>query len=170
MAEINNTRIADNINLHELLEYHSDTGIFYWKNGTHRRAGCDRGDGYIVIKIKRKKFYAHRLAWYFYYGEMPDDQIDHINRNNSDNRIVNLRKGGKQLNARNTKLHKHNTSGVNGVYWSKGRDKWVAQIKVSQKTIYLGLFTDFDAAVRARRRANRKYGFSENHGENIKVS
>ena len=47
--------------------------------------------GYIRVRIKRTEYYAHRLAWLYVYGEWPKDQIDHINRDKSDNRITNLR-------------------------------------------------------------------------------
>jgi|ERR1017187_6407560 hypothetical protein len=37
----------------------------------------------------------HSVAWYLYYGKWPEGIIDHINGDNQDNRIVNLRIGTK---------------------------------------------------------------------------
>ncbi|MFQ6248777.1 HNH endonuclease [Yersinia enterocolitica] len=34
---------------------------------------------------------AHRLFRSYFYGKWPDNQIDHINRDRSENRISNLR-------------------------------------------------------------------------------
>jgi len=47
--------------------------------------------GYIIIKINRKDYQAHRLAWLYEYGNFPKQTIDHINRIKTDNRICNLR-------------------------------------------------------------------------------
>ena len=45
----------------------------------------------------------------------------------------------------------NNTSGVRGVYFVKG--KWMAKIVFQKKAYYLGSYTDFDAAVQARKTA-----------------
>ena len=75
----------------------------------------------------------------------------------------------KLLKTRNNKLnHKRrvdNTSGVNGVWWRKDRNRWAADIKVNGKKIWLGQYIDFFEAVCARKSANVKYGFNESHGE-----
>ena len=51
------------------------------------------------------------------------------------------------------KLSTKNTSGARGVYLIKG--KWVAKIVFQQKAYYLGTYKDFDAAVRARKEAEK---------------
>jgi hypothetical protein len=56
-----------------------------------KQAGYVDGQGYISVGYKGKILAAHRLAWILYYGEWPKFEIDHINRNRSDNRIENLR-------------------------------------------------------------------------------
>ena len=38
-----------------------------------------------------KLIYAHRAAWAIHFGEWPKGEIDHINGDASDNRIINLR-------------------------------------------------------------------------------
>jgi uncharacterized CHY-type Zn-finger protein len=50
------------------------------------------------------------------------------------------------MNCRNSKLSKNNTSGVNGVYWSKQRKKWYAQITVNYRTKYVGCFENIERA------------------------
>ena len=52
---------------------------------------------------------------------------------------------------------RNNKSGATGVYWDKRRNNWYAQITYNKKTISLGAFTDFDEAVKARKKAEEKY-------------
>jgi hypothetical protein len=65
---------------------------------------------------------------------------------------------------RNRKLNANNRSGVSGVCWAEGTQKWQAQIKVDGRMIYLGQFDELADAATARRTAEQKYGFHENHG------
>lgn len=69
----------------------------YWKinrtNGVKSGdiAGRKNHDGYIHVSVFGKTYSGHRLAWFLHYGEFPELDIDHINRDRSDNRICNLR-------------------------------------------------------------------------------
>lgn len=156
------------------LNYDPETGLFTWK-ATNRRgfvgrqAGCFcPRDGYIRIRINSKLELAHRLAWNMTYPEDPvgpDGQIDHINHIRTDNRIVNLRKASNTENSRNASLGSNNTSGALGVWFEKRRNKWAVEIKVDRKKIHLGQFDNFEEAVAARKAAEVKYGFHENHGQ-----
>ncbi|MDQ6968711.1 MAG: HNH endonuclease [Mariprofundaceae bacterium] len=155
--------------LKEILQYNPDTGIFTWKkkpaNNIHVgdvAGGVDKG--YIRIRIQGRMYRAHRLAWLFSHGVFPPDQIDHINHHKNDNRIINLREATPTENQHNASLHKNNTSGVNGIGWSKGSKKWKVQIKVAGKDIHLGYYDDKDDAITARQAGNLKYGFHQNHG------
>jgi hypothetical protein len=98
------------------------------------------------------------------YGEWPNHEIDHINGDSLDNRICNLRDVTSQGNNRNMSLAKTNTSGVCGVRYKKDRSKWVALITLNNRQTHLGYYQDFFEAVCARKSAERKYGFHENHG------
>ena len=84
----------------QYLNYDPLTGEFTWI--VHRRclkagsvAGC-LYRGYTSIRISGKQYYAHRLAWLYVYGYFPEHQIDHIDRNPSNNRINNLRHASSQ--------------------------------------------------------------------------
>ena len=85
--------------LKEHLSYNPETGVFTNnKNKPGRGGGVGSVAGnttnkknYVIIKLLGRKYYAHRLAWLFYYGEWPQNEIDHINNNKLDNRIINLR-------------------------------------------------------------------------------
>lgn len=157
--------------LKELLHYDPDTGVFTWIKKPSLRchdlvgkaAGTLRG-GYIYIGIDKTGCYAHRLAWLYMTGKMPDDQIDHKNHEKDDNRWINLRAATYKLNSRNTPLKSNNTSGFVGVSWKKESNAWKAEIKVDGKSIHLGCFREKQNAINARKEANIKYGFHANHG------
>ena len=146
------------------LDYNPDTGEFIWKNPTNQSligkvAGCKAG-GYTVITIGSIRYYSHRLAWLYVYKEWPKQMIDHINRNKSDNRISNLREANYVVNAQNQKKPKNNTSGHKGVSWVRKDLRWVVSIQVNKKYVYLGYFIDLEQAIKARKDAEVKYGFS----------
>lgn len=140
--------------LKSLLSYDPDTGVFIWRvyRSFGVRAGCVAGTttkkGYISIKLTPRRYLAHRLAWLYMHGTWPPNQIDHINRVRSDNRITNLRLATAGQNAQNRS--RDNVSGVN---WHKSARKWRAYISVDRRWIYLGLFKDYDSAVAARQTA-----------------
>lgn len=53
-------------------------------------------------------------------------------------------------------MYKTNTSGVRGVYYSKIRNKWIAQITFKQKCYYLGGYDDIKDAAEARAEAEKE--------------
>ena len=99
--------------------------------------------------------YMHRDIMGCEYGD--GNIVDHINRDGLDNRYSNLRIVSSSVNGRNTALYKNNTSGHKGVFWSKGSNKWAAQIKVHRKGIALGYFNNINDAVEARKQGEIKY-------------
>ena len=154
--------------LKELLHYNPDTGIFTWtvpRQGVKAKAGSVNGKGYRQITIDYKLYQVHRLAFLYMTGEWPKDQLDHINHIRTDNRWLNLREATCQENQRNRTKNKDNTSGVTGVYRHTVTQQWYSQIKDGGKNKYLGYFTDKFEAICARKSAEVKYGFHENHGE-----
>jgi len=155
--------------LKELLHYNPDTGIFTWKEyrsgvKSDGYAGCIDAKGYKRITISYILYAAHRLAWMYMNGSFPESQIDHINGIPGDNRIRNLRSVSCSENLRNQKRRILNTSGCMGVYWYKSNSKWGAGIRVNRKNIHLGLYDDWFDAVCARKSAESKFNFHENHG------
>lgn len=78
-----------------------------------------------------------------------DGSIDHRNGNGLDNRKANLRIGTHSQNCQNQKLHCDSSTGVKGVTWDKRRNKFVAQIQVDGRHIFLGRFTQKQEAAEA---------------------
>ena len=149
--------------LRSVLHYSPETGVFTWKVSTSRRvktgdvAGSLNGNDYLRIMVQGRPHRAHRLAWLYTYGTWPKDQIDHINRNRTDNRISNLREVSNKQNHQNKSKPSNNTSGHPGISWYKRDSKWQAKIKHNQKSIHLGYFTTLEEAIAARKAAEKLY-------------
>lgn len=128
-------------------------GKLLWKtrkaNGgkAGQQAGWAHRTGYHVVSVDSKRYLAHRIIWLWHNGYLPENQIDHINRNRADNRICNLREVTQTCNNRNTGNPPTNTSGIKGVSCAKRSAKWMACIRVAKRTIYLGRHADFTEAV-----------------------
>ena len=120
--------------------------------------------GYKELCLFRHTCMLHRVIWLLEKGGWPEYQIDHINGDRLDNRIENLRDVTSFEQARNRCMPKANKSGVVGVWWSPGTQKWVARVKLHGKVAFQGRFTSFEAAVAARKQAEADLGFHPNHG------
>jgi hypothetical protein len=147
--------------LKENLFYDEHTGLFYWTTNRGRVkkgsiAGSKTKHGYLQIRLLNKIYLAHRLAWLYVYQEMPSSLIDHINRNKLDNRICNLRLATKSQNAQNAKTPSTNKSGYKGVSWCNKEKKWRSCIKINQKFISLGYFSEVEKASNAYQQASRE--------------
>lgn len=146
-----------------LFSYCRITGVVSWiADGTPVR--CYNHMGYLVLKLNDKVIRIHRLAWLLETGKLPSKHIDHINHDRADNRWANLREADHIINGRNRSLNKDSTSGVCGVYVDKSGKVWTAKIKVFGKRLHCGTFCEKHLAVKARKHAEKIYGFHENHG------
>lgn len=133
--------------LKTLLEYNFETGIFTWiKPGNMSRVGKIAGsvaqNGYICISIGRKGYKAHRLAWLYYYGVWPKNQIDHINGIKTDNRISNLREATVRQNSQNRLVHR---SGKFPGIRLLG-NKWQVRIWHNGSHVHLGVYANAEEA------------------------
>ena len=101
-------------------------------------AGRHNVYGYIVIRVNKVLYPAHRLAWLIQTGDWPPDQIDHVNGIRDDNRFEIFRLATGSQNMINEKASLPNTTGYRGViYW---RGKWRAQIHINGRNTALGTF------------------------------
>ena len=163
--------VTDNItqeHLKKLLHYDPETGLFtrLVGRGPAKKgsiAGSLGNKGYICIEVDGVKYKAHRLAFLYVLGWMPP-QVDHDDHVKSNNRWKNLNPANQLINQRNAARRKDNTSGITGINWYERNKMWVARISVNRKRIHLGYFTDKPDAIAARKAADIKYGFHENHG------
>lgn len=166
----------------ECFDYDPETGVIKWKNSRPRRhfpsdhgykvwhkrdAGnviTSTSSGYIQLQLmwkgKKTREKGHRFAWAVVHGSFPEDplQIDHKNRDRSDNRIKNLRLVTNAENGRNRKIAKNNKSGVNGVSYIQRDDRWEARIDgVFQRQ---KRFKTKEEAVKQREQWDKELGFS----------
>jgi len=137
------------MNLKEKLEifkekgwtYNPETGNVYSHTGK-LISRVDDG-GYIRCGIKQNKkdikVNAHQLAWFLYYNEVPESkvddiryEIDHIDRDKTNNKISNLRYVTRSQN--------HFNKDVKGYYFNKLANKFQSQIILDYKHIHLGYF------------------------------
>ena len=155
--------------LKELFFYDPGLGLLKRIVSTSRKtkagdvAGHTNQKGYLKVIVDKVQYQGHRLICMYVHCVWPD-QIDHINGNKSDNRIVNLRSVTNQENHKNQKRCKLNTSGVTGVYWHRANNKWNANIVINGVRNHIGYFKYKWDAICARKSAERRHGFHINHG------
>lgn len=141
--------------IREYLSYDPETGVFTWikcpnPSGAPQAgstAGSAAVNGYLTIRFKKRLYYAHRLAWWWIHGEMPE-QVDHKNLRKDDNRIVNLRAATNQGNMANREVRNDSVSRYKGVH-AHPNGRFYAYIVVDRKKMHLGSFGLSEEAARA---------------------
>jgi hypothetical protein len=163
----------------ECFEYNPKTGDLLWKHRppTHfaSEASCRRFNtmyagkpagtpntekGHLQVHfLNYGNFYVHRIVWILTYGKDPGPNfvLDHKNGQSTANRLKNLRKATSSQNAYNSKTYKNNISGVKGVSWDTRSKLWRASIQQNGTRHQLGYFEQLEDAVKARKRAERKF-------------
>jgi HNH endonuclease len=115
------------------LRYDQSSGVFCWissKRGLRAGdiAGYVRRDGYWQLCINRTRILAHRAAWAYVHGTWPDDEIDHIDLDKTNNSISNLRQASQQENSYNRN--------AKGVSWNKAHGKYHVEITANRKRVF----------------------------------
>jgi hypothetical protein len=116
--------------------------------------------GYKLVTLYGNKLRVHILVAKAFL-ENPDNKpfVDHIDCDRANNNVTNLRWSNNSENNCNKSTSSANTSGVKGLCWHKKANKWQVEIKHKGKYYYLGLFTDKNEAIRARKlKANELFG------------
>ena len=151
--------------LKERLSYDPNTGVFSYKSPVRGRvtgatAGTVRPDGYLTIILFGKPYATSRLAWLYVYGKWPNEEIDHIDRNPSNNRIENLRDVSRSQNNCNHRVRSDSKTGVKGVHFHLASGLWHVTIRSYGKKRSVGYFKNIAEAAEASRAAE-----IETHGE-----
>ena len=139
--------------LKEYLSYDPETGYFTWIKFKNARspigsiAGCPNNLGYIRIRFDSKFYHAHRLAWFYFHGEWPKNEIDHIDGNPSNNKLSNLRDVSPSVNSQNRKKAQAGSkTGTLGVSLNFRRNRYVSKIVLDGKIHYLGTYGTIEEA------------------------
>lgn len=158
--------------LRQLLDYDPETGILTWrkrspdmfrstpkrsaehtcKQWNSRHAGkeafiaTDDDTGYLRGEIDSHPYLAHRVIYCMIHGSWPEADVDHIDRDRSNNRANNLRSASRSQNLCNRPSQSNNLSGFKGVSFHKGRSKYFARIGLYGKQHFLGYFNTPESA------------------------
>ena len=111
--------------------------------------------GYYIVDLHkegtRKTLTIHRLIG-LHFIPNPDNlrEIDHIDRNRTNNSITNLRWISHGNNQRNKPKKQNTTSRYKGVSFNKAKGKYEARIRFENKKIYIGIYEKGEDAAKAR--------------------
>lgn len=150
------------------LTYSPSTGAIRWVNPCAPSrieagdiAGFIGADGYRIITLRVDehpwpvKLRGHRVAWFLQTGRWPAFNIDHKNRDRSDNTWSNLRRSTPLIEKVNQGLRHDNPSGTRGVTLRRDTNRWTAAITYDYVAYHLGVFDTFEEAREARYAAER---------------
>ena len=157
-----------------LLDYDPRSGWLKWRHRQDsnpsfnarfagKRAGGLGSRGYWTVSLYGQLYLGHRLAWAVSFGEWPSLDIDHINGNRTDNRIVNLRLATRSENGFNQPAQRRNRSGMKGVY--PDGDRWRAKLMAGGRTFRLGSFRTIAEAGQAYAEAAKTHQGAYAHVE-----
>ncbi|MBV9127076.1 MAG: HNH endonuclease [Verrucomicrobia bacterium] len=141
--------------LRELLHYDPDTGEFRWWKRVGNEVRLGEKAGYLEIRIDKRVYQAHQLAWRYMTGHWCRPLVDHRDGDATNNRWTNLRRATPSQNNANSRRPRHNTSGYKGVSLRKS-GRWQAVICNKGRLISLGTFATPEAAHAAYAAAARK--------------
>jgi len=149
-------RVPTRDELMALYSYDPETGIFTHlktrgKGQKGQVAGNINKAGYIEMRVLNRLFVAHRLAFLYMTGAMPQPPmtVDHINGVRSDNRWSNLRLANHHQQSWNSTVHRHNQSRLKGAWPCKTTGRWQSMLQDGNMRIWLGRFDTAEEAHRA---------------------
>jgi len=135
--------------LHELFEYDPVTGQLFRRSPKYGRLLVSRKAG-----IDGRMYLVYRIIYRMFKGLIPPGcVIDHVDGDNSNNRLQNLRATTRAQNSQNRGHHVNNASGYKGVYYHKKCGKYAATIQGIGESRHLGLYDTAEEAARAYDRA-----------------
>lgn len=119
-----------------------------------KSVGYDNGGGYLRVYVYGRKYMVHQILWRLYNkGRIVSKGcvIDHVDQNPGNNKPDNLRLVTPSENKHNGKLYANSSTGVRGVHFHKGKQRYKAYITRNGKRKWLGSYINLSEARRARK-------------------
>jgi hypothetical protein len=113
------------------------------RGGGGRKAGDPVGSpmrgGYLAVRIRGESFMAHRIIWAICNGVDPGDlDVDHIDRDKTNNRPGNLRLATRSQNCANKP--------TKGIHRRRSSGKFQAYVYKDRACVHLGMFETAEEA------------------------
>lgn len=173
--KLNNKQDITQELLKEFLDYDPITGFLTWKKKLSRKTVVGKRAGTLVvgkdarnIKIFGHVYMEHRLIWLYVFGTYlsKSEHIDHINHNESDNSLANLRLVSQRDNNKNLSRRSDNTTGVTGVWFNKRHlnKPYTAEIISRAGSKKSKSFSTLEEAKLQREQWKFEEGYHTNHG------
>jgi hypothetical protein len=145
----------------ELLQiyYYKDGHLYYTGSGKGRKLfrpiGCVCRAG-LKTSVPNGTTGVHRIIFKMFYGTEPP-VIDHINGNNLDNRIENLREATTITNGYNRKINMNNKLGIKNVCYKPSERTYRVTITINKKQKEIFRTKDLELAELVAQEARDKY-------------
>ena len=146
--------------------YDKTTGLFTRsgrKIGSHTKPKRS-GNQYIQLSFFKKAYKAHRVAFFYVNGVWPQEEVDHINGDGTDNRWVNLRCCSRFENQRNKRFKSPSKHGIRGVRFRTDKKRWIASICGEENRIDKTFKSKIEA-IEWRKKMELEMGYTVNHGD-----
>jgi hypothetical protein len=137
--------------LEEYCEFSEEHKTLVWKKRPSHRAVIGQPIGSLTKGgyWRCKNQLVHRLIWLMYKGELPEQDIDHINGIRHDNRLENLREVSRMRNLWNRR-------NVKGYIFNPNTKKYQVRIRHNYKQIHIGVFDTAEEATEAYMKAKHE--------------
>ena len=130
--------------LEEYCEFSEEHKTLVWKKSPSNRSVVGEPIGSLTEYgyWRSKNQLVHRLIWLMFKGELPKNDIDHINGVRHDNRIENLREVTRMQNLWNRR-------NVKGYIYNPASKKYQVRIRNNYKHLHIGVYDTAEEAHQA---------------------
>ncbi len=153
--------------LREVLDYDPVAGTLVWKVDVGKRikrgqnVGNLAGNSRLYLQVDGERFLAHRVVWFLFHGRWPIENLSAKDEDYTNLKIDNFVELSALETAQKGGGKSPGVSGVRGVAWDKGRQRWTVKIVHGYDQIYIGRYADLEEAKTAYAEAIKMRGLCE---------